>query len=168
MKKTYLTHALAFGLGVIIAYGINDYVHIENTKGDSQQKLRAKNRAFGNPMDNNKDLMMKSMDNIFKKQMKKLERGLSGGVEVEEFETDKFYKIVISGVGINRDSLKFNVNKGLFVVSLNVEKIIKNDWGTSKTKSSFSRSFYIPKDVDQGNPDVKTEGDNIMIEFKKV
>ena len=101
MKKTYLTHALAFGLGVIIAYGINDYVHIENTKGDSQQKLRAKNRAFGNPMDNNKDLMMKSMDNIFKKQMKKLERGLSGGVEVEEFETDKFYKIVISGSPIS-------------------------------------------------------------------
>lgn len=170
MKKTYLTHTLAFCIGAVVAYGLNDYVN----KSTEFEKLKAHKRqkrgTFSNPFDKdrNMNIAAKSFDSVMRQQMKALERGLSGGVEVEEFEDQDSYRIVFTGEGLNKESIKFNINKGMLLVRMEVIKESKTKWGSSKSVSSFSRSFYIPTNVDASNPNMSSDDKSITIEFKKI
>jgi HSP20 family molecular chaperone IbpA len=176
MKKTYLTHTLAFCIGAVVAYGLNDYVNLSNERDKriERRKLRAYDRKksgpFSNPFnkDKNVDIAAKSFDKVIKNQMRALQKGLSGGVEVEEFETAESYKIVFKGEGLKQDSFQININNGMLLTRMEVVKETKSNWGTSKSVSSFSRSFYIPKDVDASNPIMNSDEKQITIEFKKI
>jgi len=167
MKKTYLTHFVAFCFGAIVAYTLIDMA--DNRDRDRQlekRRLRAIQRKDRDP-NRNKDLLAKSIDGIFHNAVQGMQKSLTGGVEIEEFETDKYYRIVLIGDGLTEESLSFNINKGMLLLKLNVVKQEKTSFGVSEKVLKFARSFYIPKNVTNPVPKVKSTENKIEIEFSK-
>jgi len=167
MKKSHISHLIAFCIGALLSYIVSDFVH--SGKGDSKTsykapKIRAKARK---PKQNNLDLMMDSMANILQKQVGDMGQALGDGLNIREEVTPRSYKVIIKGEGIDKDSLKINVENGLFEVSGEVKRVIKTDQGSSSYRSRFSRVFSLPRDVVSSNPQMKSDKDEIIITFEK-
>lgn len=175
-KKQVTTHLVAFCLGAIIAYAINDYVHLSKVArtGDglnNARKMQPKQRTFDNPADQF-DRMFKSMnhamDQAMRNQGQQIQDAFSGGVSVEESEDNDFYRVTIKGEGIDKESLGLDINSGVLRITGQINKETKSNLGVTRYSSSFSRSFSIPTNVNQGNPEVESQGDEIIISFKKL
>jgi len=85
--------------------------------------------------------------------------GDNGKVNIKENEND--YTIEVSAPGFTKEELTVNISDGILTVSgehTNESKDEKENFSRREfSKSSFSRSFRIPEDVDENGYDAKFE-----------
>ena len=171
MKKSMMTHVAAFAMGGAVMFFITDVLNSSDKKEFSAAKMEPKMRQFKdnrkrglNPSDQ-MNLMMKSMDSMVNRGFGKLETLTMNGIKVSEIEEDNQYKVIISGEGIDKESLSFDINNGLLRVSANIVKEQKTQMGMTSFRSSFSRAFSLPQYVNQDDPEIESSGDEIIISF---
>jgi len=165
VKKTHITHLVSFCLGAVFAYTLIDFSNKDVGDVESDRaKLRAQQRI---KRDRLKTLKTRQEPNLFQKAVHGIQKQMTGNVEIKEFEDENVFQIILEGEGISEESLSFTINNGLLLLAIKVVKESKNQFGTSKSVSSFSRSFYIPKNVKSYSPNIKNENSSIIIEFIK-
>jgi HSP20 family protein len=93
----------------------------------------------------------------------------TGRVNIKE--TDKDYSIELSAPGFKKEELDIKINDGVLTLTgeKSNESEDKNENYTRRefSKSSFSRSFRIPEDVDENGYDAKFEDGVLKIVVQK-
>ena len=93
----------------------------------------------------------------------------TGRVNIQE--TDKDYSIELSAPGFKKEELNIKINDGVLTLTgeKSGESEDKNENYTRRefSKSSFSRSFRIPEDVDENGYDAKFEDGVLKITVQK-
>jgi len=93
----------------------------------------------------------------------------TGRVNIQE--TDKDYSIELSAPGFKKEELDIKINDGVLTLigEKSGESEDKNENYTRRefSKSSFSRSFRIPEDVDENGYDAKFEDGVLKIVVQK-
>jgi HSP20 family molecular chaperone IbpA len=164
MKKSILTHAFAFALGCIITYIVADFAQQEAgvIKND---RLKAKNLKSNK--ENSADLVVKSLANVLDRQLGDMARELSG-INIYAQSTKNNFKIFVDGAGIDKESLEIDVDGNLFKISGVVLRESRSGNQVSTFKSSFKKSFSIPRGYDTTRPNMVEEDGKIVIEFNAI
>jgi HSP20 family molecular chaperone IbpA len=113
-------------------------------------------------MDMMKQFDQHGFDNVFDQ---------SAGNIVGEYdwvESDKYKTLKLKVTQVKDHPLDIKIEKGMIKFKGNVETT--SGQGTNKTKQriSFERSFSLPDDVDQTNPEFENKDGELLIKFKKL
>lgn len=92
-----------------------------------------------------------------------------GGIKQEEDPRSITYRIDLKG--IDKSTLKTEVNQGQITISGESSSLQAEEEGTveqrSETFQSFRRSFPVPAGVDERNVKIEAEDDELVIRFPK-
>ena len=85
-------------------------------------------------------------------------------------DNDNDYIIQLSVPGFKKEDININIDNEILTVSSDFEDEEKNDnfYRKEFVKSSFSRSFYVPEDVNEKQIDASMEDGILNISFPKI
>lgn len=119
--------------------------------------------------DDNFDDMVKRFEQSNFSGMPGMEAGpVVGEYDWRETETQKILALKVKQV--KDKPLDIKIEKGQIKLKGDVESVSENKTKKSKriSKVHFERSFSIPEDVDQTNPEFENKGGEFLIKFKKL
>lgn len=113
-------------------------------------------------MDMMKQFDQQGFDNVFDQ---------SPGTVVGEYdwvESDKHKTLKLKVTQVKDQPLDIKIEKGMIKFKGNVESVSGQGKNKTKQRISFERSFSLPDDVDQTNPEFENIGGEMLIRFKKL
>jgi HSP20 family molecular chaperone IbpA len=113
-------------------------------------------------MDMMKQFNQHGLDNVFDQ---------SPGTVVGEYdwvESDKYKTLKLKVTQVKDHPLDIKIEKGMIKFKGNVESVSGQGKNKTKQRISFERSFSLPDDVDQTNPEFENKGGELLIKFKKL
>ena len=166
-KNAVISHCVTFCFGAVFAYALNDYAHRSMDSGTPvQNRLKAIDRSDDNPSAR-MNQMFQSMSQLMDSQVGKIEKKITGGVEVLEEEDASSYRVIIKGE-VQQESLTYEIESGVLQIMGQIERVNKTQYGSSRYISSFSRAFSLPQGIDSQNPKLTNKNDELIIEFNKL
>ncbi|MEC7276571.1 MAG: Hsp20/alpha crystallin family protein [Bdellovibrionota bacterium] len=134
------------------------------------QMQKRMNKVFGNSMLGSGMLGSSLFDNSFF-DSNRFGGMTSDGLKVEEYEDDEFKYVEVIADGIDKNSININISDGMISISGEIRRTDDNQSTNSRSMShfvsSFSRSFNIPRDVNEENVKIETEENKIVIKFPR-
>jgi HSP20 family molecular chaperone IbpA len=110
--------------------------------------------------------MMKRFDRTGFDQMFDGEAPAVGEYDWAETNTQRILKLKVSPV--KNQPLDIKIEKGMIKIKGNVETVQGQGKGSVRQKVIFERSFSLPDDVDQANPEFENKDGFYLIKFKKL
>ena len=127
--------------------------------------------------------LMNGHGDIEKKMMEMMKRfsqqSSLPGFDIGEFEgpvvgeydwivTDRQRILKIKVKQVKDSPLDIKIEKGMIKIKGNVESVERHGKSKSIKKVNFERSFSIPDDVDQTNPEFENKEGEVLIKFKRL
>lgn len=185
MKNVILASIIFFLLGGITTYFVTDYIELKNQTqnlsafDDSKQRIKFKQTPDPfKDMDQFQNQMRKQMDAMFDKNFFKsgfigqIPSSMSDGLEIEHSEDDRYKYIEIKTEGLDKDAIKVDISDGMVSIRGEIRKKSDKNSGKSffqsQSISSFSKSFSIPRGVNENDVEIDSKDQNIIIKFPKL
>jgi HSP20 family protein len=194
MKKVISASFLSFIFGGLLTYFVTDYIRLKSNHNSDQQlsyqstaPIKLKNNDINNSFKNIDQFhqqMQRQMDKMFDRKSfldsSFFDSGLFGNIggaleddlSVEHHEDEKFKYIEINGRGLDKDAINVDISNGMVSISGEIKNKSdnqdRNSFIRSQSISTFSKSFSIPRGVNENKVEIDTEGQKIIIKFPKL
>lgn len=174
LKSRPFVLALGLGFGLILGQTINaspkqSLSAYETVKPDESIILEKNepsfehDQSFQEAMARMRQIQDRMMGRFFDSESSEL----GSGVRVSQREDDHFKYVEINTDSLTQDSLEVKIENGMIRINGQVEKTNQNEYGQSKSISSFNQSFNIPFGVDANGAQVEKNQSGITIKFPK-
>lgn len=164
-------------LAMIFLFSFKSFAQDDQFQKQIEEIMKAREEMLKSLMDDSVDADTR-MDELIKRFMKPglgfggpYDQNNFGGAVVGEYDwidskTHRILKIKVKQ--IKDHPLDIKIEKGMIKFKGDVESVNGSGKNKSTKKVSFERSFTIPDDVDQTNPEFENASGEFLVKFKKL